>query len=181
MGPTGHLIPRQPVPDLSLPLAGGGRWRLSDQKPKHFTMLVFYRGMHCGVCREHLGQLQTLHATFSQLGVTPIALSMDDAERASATEADWQLTHLCVCYGLSLAQAKQWGLYVSRGAGRSASGIEEPPLFVEPGLFLVRPDRTLYCALVQSMPMARPYFDDLLRSISSVIARNCPARGEVGE
>jgi hypothetical protein len=29
------------VPDLSLPLAGGGRWRLSDQKPKHFTMLAF--------------------------------------------------------------------------------------------------------------------------------------------
>ena len=36
MNPIGHLIPRQRVPDLSLPLAGGGSWRLSDQKPRAF-------------------------------------------------------------------------------------------------------------------------------------------------
>ena len=181
MGPTGHLIPRQLVPDLSLPLAGGGRWRLSDQKPKHFTMLVFYRGMHCAACREHLGQLQALHTAFSRLGVTPIAASMDSAERASAAEADWDLTHLCVAYGLSVMQARQWGLYISRGSGPTAVGIEEPPLFVEPALFLVRPDRTLYCASVQSMPLVQPAFDHLLRRITDVIAQDCPARGEVVE
>ena len=49
MGTTGHLMPRQPVPDLSLPLAGGGRWRLSDQKPKHFTMLAFTRSALLGL------------------------------------------------------------------------------------------------------------------------------------
>jgi hypothetical protein len=32
MVPIGHLIPRQRVPDLSLPLAGGGSWRLSPAK-----------------------------------------------------------------------------------------------------------------------------------------------------
>lgn len=154
---------------------------MSDQKPKHFTMLVFYRGMHCGACREHLGQLQALHPTFSQLGVTPIALSMDDAQRASATEEEWRLTHLCVCYGLSLEQARKWGLYISRGRGPSPIGIEEPPLFVEPALFLVRPDRTLFCASVQSMPLVQPSFDHLLRRITDVIAQNCPARGEVTE
>jgi peroxiredoxin len=169
------------VPDLSLPLAGGGSWRLSDQKPKHFTMLAFYRGMHCSVCRDHLGQLQSMHAAFSKLGVTPIALSMDDAERASATEADWSLTQLCIAYGLSLMQARQWGLYVSRGRGRTSLGIEEPPLFVEPGLFLVRPDRTLYYASVQSMPFARPCFEELLRGIERAVARGYPARGEVTE
>src|SRR5215831_17678835 len=38
--------------------------------------------------------------------------------------------------------AREWGLYVSRGSGRSSLGIEEPPMFIEPALFLVRPDRS---------------------------------------
>ena len=39
-----HLMPRRLVPDLSVPLVGGPKWRLRDQKPQHFTMLIFYRG-----------------------------------------------------------------------------------------------------------------------------------------
>jgi peroxiredoxin len=179
MGAIGHLIPRQRVPDLSLPLAGGGSWRLSDQKPRHFTMLAFYRGMHCSVCREYLGQLQSLYAAFSRQGVTPIAISTDDAERARATEADWGLKDLCIAYGLSLQQARHWGLYVSRGRGRTSLGIEEPPLFVEPALFLVRPDRTLYFASVQSMPFGRPCFEQMLPAIEKAVAGDYPARGEV--
>jgi peroxiredoxin len=179
MGPVGHLLPRRRVPDLSLPLAGGGSWRLCDQKPKHFTMLVFYRGMHCSVCRNYLGELQTMHAKFSKLGVTPIAISADEAERACSAEARWGLQDLCVAYGLSLPHARSWGLYVSSGRGRSSLGIEEPPMFVEPALFLVRPDRTLYYAAVQSMPFARPCFADMLRGIELAIARDYPARGEI--
>ncbi|NJO36154.1 MAG: AhpC/TSA family protein [Rhodospirillales bacterium] len=177
----GYLIPRQCVPELSLPLAGGGHWRLSDQKPKHFTMLAFYRGMHCSVCREYLGRLQSMHAAFSKRGVTPIAISADDAERACSAEARWGLSDLCVAYGLSLMKAREWGLYVSRGSGLSSLGIEEPPMFVEPALFLVRPDRTLYYASVQSMPFGRPCFAELLSGIEYAIAKDYPARGEVTE
>jgi peroxiredoxin len=179
MGSTGHLIPRQQVPDLSLPLAGGGSWRLSDQKPKHFTMLAFYRGMHCSICWEYLGHLQSMHASFSRRGVTPIAISTDSAERACSAEARWGLTDLCVAYGLSLLQAREWGLYVSRGSGLSSLGIEEPPMFVEPALFLVRPDRTLYFASVQSMPFGRPHFKEMLCGIEKAVARGYPARGDV--
>lgn len=179
MVPHGHLLPRRRVPDLSLPLAGGGTWRLSDQKPKHFTMLVFYRGMHCSVCRGYLGDLEAMHATFSLAGVTPIAVSADDTERANSTEARWGLRCLCIAYGLSMQQARAWGLYVSAGCGRSSLGIEEPPQFVEPGLFLVRPDWTLYYASVQSMPFARPAFAELLRGIEQAIASDYPARGEI--
>jgi peroxiredoxin len=179
MSPIGHLIPGQRVPDLSLPLAGGGSWRLSDQKPKHFTMLAFYRGMHCPVSRDHLVHLQSLYVEFSSRGVTPIAISADSAERACMAEAAWALKELCVAYGLSLQQARQWGLYVSRGCGRSSLGIEEPPMFVEPALFLVRPDRTLYYASVQSMPLGRPCFGEVLRGIEKAIAGDYPARGDV--
>jgi peroxiredoxin len=179
MGPIGHLIPRQRVPDLSLPLAGGGRWRLSDQKPEHLTMLVFYRGMHCSVCRDYLGDLQSMHAQFSKQGVIAVAISTDDAERACSAESRWGLDDLCVAYDLSLEQARAWGLYISSGRGRPSLGIEEPPMFIEPALFLVRPDRTLYFAAVQSMPFARPCFVDMLRGIELAIARDYPARGEV--
>ncbi len=179
MGFMGHLMPRQQVPDLSLPLAGGGHWRLSDQKPKHFTMLAFYRGAHCSVCRDYLGHLQSMYGEFSNRGVTPIAISTDTAERACLVEASWGLKNLCVAYGLSLQQARDWGLYISRGAGVSSMGVEEPAMFVEPALFLVRPDRTLYYASVQSMPFGRPCFDDMLRGIEKAVARNCPARGDV--
>ena len=181
MYPTGHLIPRQQVPDLSLPLAGGGSWRLSDQKPKHFTMLAFYRGVHCSVCRDYLCHLQLMYSEFTKRGVTPIAMSTDTAERALSAEAGWGLKDLCIAYGLSLQQARQWGLYVSRGAGVSSLGIEEPPMFVEPALFLVRPDRTLFYASVQSMPFGRPCFDEVLSGIEKAVARNYPARGEATE
>jgi peroxiredoxin len=177
----GHLIPRQQVPELSLPLAGGGRWRLSDQKPKHFTMLAFYRGVHCSACRDYLRQLQAMHAEFSRRGVTPIAISADTAERACLAEQSWGLQDLCVAYDLSRRQARDWGLYVSAGAGASSLGIEEPPMFVEPALFLIRPDRTLFYASVQSMPFGRPCFDDMLGGIDKAVARGHPARGEVVE
>ncbi|HIE89539.1 MAG TPA: AhpC/TSA family protein, partial [Gammaproteobacteria bacterium] len=61
------------------------------------------------------------------------------------------------------------------------AGIEEPSLFVEPGIFLVRPDQTLYFATVQTMPFARPSFGDILKAIDFVIAKDYPARGEVTE
>ena len=57
-------------------------------------------------------------------------------------------------------------------------GIEEPPLFSEPGVFLVRPDGTLYYGAVQTMPFARPQFQDLLGAVDVAISKNYPARGE---
>jgi peroxiredoxin len=179
MGLTGHPAPRRQVPDLSLPLAGGGHWRLSDQKPKHFTMLAFYRGVHCLVSQDYLGQLQSMHAEFSRRGVTPIAISADTAERACLAEVAWGLKDLCVAYRLSMQQAGDWGLYVSRGAGISSLGIEEPPMFVEPALFLVRPDRTLYYASVHAMPFGLPCFEEILKTVEKIVAQNCPARREV--
>ncbi|NJO32789.1 MAG: hypothetical protein HC869_06240 [Rhodospirillales bacterium] len=111
--------------------------------------------------------------------MTPIAISMDDAERACTVEARWGLKDLCVAYALPLRQAREWGLYVSRGYGVSSLGIEEPPMFVEPALFLIRPDRTLYYASVKSMPFGRPCFEQLLNGIEKAVARQYPARGEL--
>jgi hypothetical protein len=70
---------------------------------------------------------------------------------------------------------------VSTGRGKTSAGVEEPALFSEPGLFLVRPDGTLYFATVQTMPFARPHFDDIVKAIDFVLAKDYPARGEVAE
>ena len=89
------------------------------------------------------------------------------------------VSRTCVAYGLTLQQAREWGLYVSRGSGCSSLGIAEPPMFIEPALFLVRPDRTLYYASVQSMPFGRPCFKEMFGGVEKAIAGDIPARGEV--
>jgi len=41
----------------------------------------------------------------------------------------------------------------------------------------VRPDGTLYYDAVQTMPFARPHFDELLAASDFAVARNYSARG----
>ncbi|SDD98031.1 hypothetical protein SAMN05216345_12618 [Cupriavidus sp. YR651] len=81
-------------------------------------------------------------------------------------------------HSLPLTVARQWGLYISSSRGRSSINVEEPALFSEPGVFLVRSDGTLYYGSVQTMPFARPLFSELLQSIDFAITKNYPARGE---
>ena len=40
------ILPRTQVPELVVETVGGDRWSLAEQKPAHFTMVVFYRGHH---------------------------------------------------------------------------------------------------------------------------------------
>ena len=51
------LVPRQVVPDLTVPLVGGGHWSLADQTPDQFTLIVVYRGLHCPICSNYLADL----------------------------------------------------------------------------------------------------------------------------
>ena len=81
--------------------------------------------------------------------------------------------------GSTLAAARDWGLFISSSRGKTSAGIEEPAQFSEPGVFLVRPDGTLYWSAIQTMPFARPHFRELLSAVDFVIAKDYPARGEV--
>jgi peroxiredoxin len=175
------LIPRQVVPDLTVPLVGGGHWTLANQTPDQFTLIVVYRGLHCPICSHYLADLKRKVDNFQSRGVDVFVLSSDDAERADQAKEEWELNELKMGYGLTLEKAREWGLYISSGRGKTSAGIEEPSLFVEPGIFLVRPDQTLYFATVQTMPFARPSFGDILKAIDFVVAKDYPARGEVTE
>ena len=173
------LVPRQKVPKLTVPLAGGGTFDLAAEKPKNFTLVVFYRGLHCPQCRKQLTDLEAKLPEFDKRGVSVVAISADVAERGEKTKGEWSLPKLRIGYGLDLRVARAWGLWISTSRGMTSAGIEETALFNEPGLFLVKPDGTLYCASVQTMPFARPQFSDLLAAIDFVTETNYPARGEV--
>jgi peroxiredoxin len=173
------LFPREPAPPLHVELAGGGSFDLAQEQPANFTMIAFYRGLHCPICRTQLRELNSKLGEFDKRGVGVAAISCDSRERAEKSKEDWGLTRLRVGYGLDLAAARQWGLFVSTGRGTTSAGVEEPAKFSEPALYLIRPDGSLYFGSVQTMPFARPHFDDILAAIDYVVKHDYPARGEV--
>jgi peroxiredoxin len=117
-------------------------------------------------------------ADFEAQGVEVIAISTDDGARARDTKDGWGLENTKIGYGISVEKAREWGLYISSSRGKTSAGIEEPPLFNEPGVFLVRPDGDLYAALVGSMPFARPHFSEILKALEFIIEKDYPGRGE---
>lgn len=165
--------PRQPAPPLEVKLLDGGKWRLGDTKPAAFEMIVVYRGLHCPVCKTYLVDLEAKLPDFSKRGVDVIAISTDNQDRAEKAKTEWGLNNLRVGCELSIASAREWDLFISR-----AIRDGEPPEFSEPGLFLVKPDGTLFFASRSSAPWGRPAFDQMLRAIDFVNERKMPARGE---
>jgi peroxiredoxin len=172
------LMPRQPVPALKVRTLAHGEFMLAADAAPNFGLVVFYRGLHCPICLKYLLELGRLQPEFDKRGVKLIAVSSDGRERAQAMADKLNAPNLRMGYGLSLAHAREWGLYVSTSRGVTSIGIEEPALFSEPGLFIVRPDGTLYYGAVQTMPFARPHFDELLAALDFALAKNYPARGE---
>jgi peroxiredoxin len=172
------IKPRQPAPELAFDTLDAGHWSLAEQTPQNFTMLVFYRGLHCPVCRRYLTELNGIIEEFDKRGVATVTTSTDSKQRAEQAKSQWDLTNLTVGYGVSIEQAREWGLYISTSRGMTSTGVEEPALFAEPGMFLVKPDRTLYWAAIQTMPFARPHFPEIAQAIDFVLSKNYPARGE---
>lgn len=167
------LRPGQAVPSLHLPLTIGAQYDLSKQEPGAFSMLVFYRGAHCPICRNYLEELGPKLDEFTKRGVNVCAVSMDDEPRAMTVDKDWATRDVPLAYNLDEEAARDWGLYISQ----KREGSDEPDVFSEPGLFLIRPGGELYFANVQSAPFTRPDLDDLLKAIDFIEKEDYPARG----
>lgn len=177
--PPKTIFPRQPVPSLILPIAGGGEFNLSEVRAESFHLLVFYRGRHCPVCKTQLSALQAQAGAFEERGVTVTAISCDTKDRAESAQTDWNLSDLRIAHGLTLEQARQWGLFITASRGKTSLGIEEPALFSEPGLFLINPDLTLFFSSIQTMPFVRPRPEDMLGAIDYIKKNDYPPRGDV--
>ena len=172
------LMPRAPVPKLDVALTDGSRFVLGQNPGTAFDLIVFYRGLHCPICTKYLTELERLEPEFRQRGVQVVAISSDPADRGRQMAEKIQAKGVKVGYGLELKAARRWGLYISTARGKTSTGVDEPALFTEPGVFVVRPDGTLYYGSTQTMPFARPALQDLLGAIDFAIAKDYPARGE---
>jgi peroxiredoxin len=169
---SGRVRPRDPAPPLEVDLLSGGTYVLSEQRPAQFSMVVFFRGLHCPVCGSQLRELERGLDELEKRGVEVIAVSGETRERTQQLHDAWHLDQLPLGYGLTEAQMRSWGLFVSRGIG------DEPGLFNEPGLFLITPEGTLFYGSLLSMPVGRPRLPDLLAGIDYWVEHGYPARGE---
>src|SRR5215831_12775934 len=105
-----QLMPRKFVPTLELKALDGSTFELSKQHPDTFTMIVFYRGLHCPVCRRYLTELDGMMDEFGKRGVVVCVASSDTRERAEQTRVDWRLKNINLAYALPLETAREWGL-----------------------------------------------------------------------
>ncbi len=166
--------PKQQAPELTFPVLGGDPWNLTEQKPEHFTLIVFYRGLHCPICKKYLQQLADLLPEFQQLGVNVLAVSRDSEKRARLSRQKWDIPQLTLGYRLDQATAKAWGLYLSGGVKEG-----EPEVFSEPGLFLIDNTNTVYYAAINSNPWGRPYLPSFVKAVDYIVKTGYPARGEL--
>ena len=169
---THKLTPDTQAPGLKLPLVGGGTFELNAEKPENFTMLVFYRGYHCPVCKAYLQKLDGLVKQYEDAGFAVIAISMNDEALATRTVEEWGLKNTTVAHSLSGAGASNWGLWISKAFKEG-----EADVFVEPGLYWVRPDGRLYLIDISNMPWSRPDLEFLHSKIPFAVEKGYPARG----
>ena len=172
------LMPRQKTPDLTLPTLDHGTFDLASERSERGTVICFYRGLHCPICASYLTELEKRVDDFAKRGVSTIAVSSDGQDRARAMAHKIGGGKLRIGYDLTIAKAREWGLYISASRGVTSIGLEEPALFSEPGLFMVTPQQTLYYGSVQTMPFVRPHFSELVGALDFAIANDYPARGE---
>lgn len=172
------LLPEQDVPFLQIETVNDGIWQLQKNVPEQLTMIVFYRGLHCPICKEYLSSLRGHLDAFQAEGVDVIAISSDSKERAEKTVEEWELEGLPVGCEFPIEEAEEWGLFVSEHIDNKDADVEEPEQFTEPAIFLVKPDGKLYASSIQTMPFARPKFEDILKAVQFVRENDYPARGQ---
>lgn len=166
--------PKQTAPDLKFNLINGDQFSLTEQNPKNFTLVVFYRGLHCPICKKYLQQLQDLQPDFKERGVQVVAVSMDSEKRARLSRQKWELSNLDLGYELDEETARNWALYLSKGVKEG-----EPDVFSEPGLFLIDSTNQIYYSAINSNPWGRPYLPSFVKAIDFIVSEDYPARGEM--
>lgn len=167
-----NVLPQKEVPELVVKTVNGMKWDLRDEKPENFTLVVFYRGLHCSVCRAYLEDINSRIYKFRERGVNVLCVSANNAKLAEKSFTEWNIEKLVIGHSLSIEAARKWDVFISKGVSNS-----EPEYFFEPAFFLVNPDNTLYAASIQSMPLGRPRVSDILKAVDFVLERSYPARG----
>lgn len=159
-----------PITPTSFPTVSGGSASIGGQKDR-WTMLFVYRGRHCPRCKGFLNKLND-NLTAWQGVMDVLVVSADTQEKAQADldEFGWNFN---LGYGMSEAQMRDLGLYVSE----PLSEAETTTNFAEPGAFAIRPDGALMLVDISNGPAARPDLEELLDGMIFNITNDRPTRG----
>lgn len=170
------LLPTQSAPDLALALVGGGTTddlNIGKGAGGRFSLVVFYRGLHCPICRKQLAEIDKRIEDLKAAGIgRAVAVSMETEDRSVRIVEQWHLANVPVAYGLGEEAARSWGLNLS-----TAIKEGEPDLFNEPGIFILDDDGTLFWSSTATMPFGRPSLDDVISGVRYAQDHDYPARG----
>ena len=136
-------------PDLTWTSVDGEK--VTPAKEFGWRMLVVYRGKHCPLCRNYLGELDSTRAELDEAGLKVWAISADPVERAKS-EVDEEAWSIPVLAGLSEEDMKALGLYISS----PRSPEETDRNFAEPGVFVINPQGQVQIVDVSNAPFATP-------------------------
>ena len=168
-----RCLPGRPFPAIDLPRVGGGRIANAIFAEADITVLNVYRGLHCPRCRRQLTDFLEHMTDFLAAGAQIVSISTDPRDRAEQAVQDWGLGDMPVGYDLTIAAARECGLYISRSIREA-----EPALFVEAALFIVQRDGTLWGAAINTFPFLRPTAEQILDALDMRRTRTYPPRGD---
>ncbi|MCL1049498.1 peroxiredoxin family protein [Shewanella abyssi] len=144
------------------------------QGDANWQAVFVYRGKHCPLCTRYLNALEGFKQAFSEAGVEILAVSAD-----SKPQLETHLTQLNIsfpiAYGLSEAQMKTLGVYISL----PRSEQETDHNFAEPGLFVVNEHGKLHVVDISNNPFVRPELGALANGLNWIRDpnNNYPIRG----
>lgn len=169
--PTPKPIAGSILAPMSISKLGGGTLTVGGTAD-NWTLLVVYRGKHCGRCKKYLNTLNDMRGDWADAGFDIAVVSADPLEKATADQAEfgWAFD---IGYDLNATQMEQLGVFMSD----PLSSGETDRRFAEPGVFVIRPDGSLVLIAISNGPSARPELAELLDGMIFTKQNDRPARG----
>ncbi len=159
-------------PTFEVPKFGGGSVKVGGESDR-WTLLIVYRGKHCGRCKNYLNKLEKTYGDWEKAGFDVACISADPIEKVSDDIEKFGWT-FDIGYDLQEPEMRAMGLYVSD----PLSTQETDRRFAEPGIFCLRPDGTAQIVAISNGPAARPDLDELLDGMIFTIENDRPVRGD---
>ena len=116
---------------------------------------------YCPLCTKYLNNLETHKQGLLDSGVDLIAISADTKSQLAGFMEKLEVS-FPICYGLTIAQMQELGLYIS--TPRSEKETDHP--FPEPGVFVINEKGQVQIAEISNNPFVRPELETLASGIA---------------